>query len=335
MISVIIPAYNAEQTIERAIISAIRQIPDSEVIVALNGCTDQTEEIVKKLAAQNANVKPVYSEKGVSVARNTGIEQASGEWLMFLDADDYYEDNSQQSIQRCLENTAIDLWVFGHKSGNEERRVIDGTKIQTFENSAVLNARVMMLQNPTRYMQAWGKLYRADIIKQNDLRFNTTMTLSEDSDFTLRYSKYCSGIGFVPDVIYHYSLIATSTMRQNDGSKVRHYTDAMEKTRESVSGEPEAIRKAFQTYVLMHMNIAMVREVFAVGNTNSKAEKKALMKQTASEKIFADAISSTKKGECFSLRMAPILFLKMHLDGCAALVYSTRAKQNARREGLL
>ena len=333
MISVIIPAYNAEKTIERAVRSAIHQIPDSEVLVVLNGCTDQTEDIVKKLSETFLNVKLFHSEKGVSAARNKGIDQAGGKWIMFLDADDYYEENTELALRSCIENPQIDLWIFGHKAGNEVRKVTDGPQPLIYEGARVLNARVMMMENPTRYMQAWGKLYRADIIKQNGLSFNTAMSLSEDSDFTLHYTKYCFGIGFVSDVIYHYSLEDTSVMRQIDGKKVRGYIDAMEKTRDSISDEPEAIRTAFQTYVLMHMNIAMVREVFAVGNKSSRKDKKTLMKQTASEKIFAEALAQTNKGKCFSLRMLPILFLKMHLDGCATLVYNTRAKQNARREG--
>lgn len=333
MISVIIPAYNAAKTIERALMSAIRQIPDGEIIVVENGCSDNTESIVNSLSNQYQNIKLIHSSKGVSAARNAGIVAAKGNWIMFLDADDYFEDNIRGIVEKSVGNTQIDLWLFGHYSGKEPRGVTANDKDLLYVNQDVLKARTIMLENPTRYMEVWSKLFKASIIKGNNLLFNESLSLAEDSDFSLKYTKYCNSICFSHEFIYHYSLDASSTMRKKDGTKVQRYILSMEETKKAIENEPTEILKAFNKYVLMHFNIAMVREVFVVNNNDSKKTKEHLLKKTAATPIFKDAISGTKMFECMSLRMIPVLCLKLHFYTIAAFIYELRAKQNNTREG--
>lgn len=334
MISVIIPAHNAEQTIERAILSAVSQIPDSEIIVVLNGCTDQTEIVAEQLAKEHASVRVLHSEKGVSRARNAGIRASEGEWMMFLDADDWFEEQTGAVIRKYLADPSADLWLFGHKTDNEERSVTDGPEMTGFSGDEIETIRVRMLENPTRYMQVWAKIFRTSLMKEQGLFFHEDLALSEDSDFTFRYSRYCSKICLCPESIYHYALDNASTMRTYDGTKVQKYADAMKETGEAAREETAAIQHAFRKYVLMHMNIAMVREVFACDRTDiSRREQMIQMKQTAAQPVFREAIEKTKASECFSLRMAPVLFLKMHLYGLTGLMYRVRAKQNAKKEG--
>ena len=91
LLSVVIPAYNAETSITGTVQSIYREFQMAipyEIIVVENGSTDQTTRVVEKLAAQMTCVKLYHSEKGVSNARNAGIANASGKWLMFVDADD-------------------------------------------------------------------------------------------------------------------------------------------------------------------------------------------------------------------------------------------------------
>jgi hypothetical protein len=121
-------------------------------------------------------------------------------------------------------------------------------------------------------------------------------------------------------------------MRVMDGSKTKDYLFAMRTTAKAVESENATIQKAFQKYVLMHLNILMVREVFAVRNSEKYSAKYAHMKQIAREDVFCPAIANTKATECTSLRMLPILLLKLKLTHCASLLFALRALQNSMRE---
>ncbi len=333
MISVIIPANNAEATIHRAILSATGNIPDGEIIVVENGCTDNTEEIVKAAALNDERIKLIHSEKGVSAARNAGLKAASGDWIMFLDADDCFLPGAKKIISACVNDKETDFWLFGHMAGKEKRGVNKTNADKRYSGFQTEQIRVKMIENPTRYMQVWGKLFKADVVKDNGLFFNEAMALSEDSDFTLRYTGYCRSICLSPHIIYSYSIDPGSTIRKNDGEKIKKYVHAMEETGKGMDGESPAIRGAFRKYILMHMNIAIVRGALSYSD-DSATDKDRIerMKATAAEDIFATAIKSTKASECFSLRMLPVFFLKKHLYRLAYLVYNARAKQNARRE---
>ncbi len=332
MVSVIIPAHNAEKTIERAVVSAAQLLSDSEIIVVENGSEDATQAVVKKLQKEIRNLILIFSDSGVSKARNAGLACASGEWILFLDADDYLEKEAGPVLNKCAADRSADLWLFGHHAGSRERSVTDGGQEEIYPAGRITEARVRMLHDPTRYMQVWGKLFQHSIIRKENLKFDEQLTLSEDSDFTLRYTRFCKKICFSPCVMYHYSVDNVSAMRQYDGTKAQRYVRAMQETGKKMEGEEDEIRDAFRRYVLMHMNIAMVREIFAEGNRSSAAQKREQMAALAGTDVFAEAIADTKAGECRNLRMLPILFLKKHLYRPAALIYRARVRQNARRQ---
>ena len=93
MLSIIVPAYNAENTIKQS----INNLLDNdcfEIIIIENGSTDKTTDVVEEVVDKHSNVKLLHSTPGVSNARNCGIELASGDYIAFLDADDYYEVNT-------------------------------------------------------------------------------------------------------------------------------------------------------------------------------------------------------------------------------------------------
>ena len=124
----------------------------------------------------------------------------------------------------------------------------------------------------------------------------------------------------------------SSTIRSFDGNKTNDYILALKETYKSVQLESKAVQEAYQTYVLMHMNIAMVRENFCFNNPHNFYKKYKNMKRIVQEPIFKKAIDKTKKRECMSFRMAPILCLKLHFYFGASMIYSIRALQNYLRE---
>ncbi len=334
-LSVIIPAYNAEKFIERAVNSVLEQKVENgrlEVLVVENGSIDNTTKTVEKIIEKQKAVKLFHSSKGVSHARNMGIVQAKGKWILFLDADDILLENVLSDVLYNANKSQSDIYFYGHKNNNKDRLVCDNHVEEVFDSLKMENCKIRVLENPTRYMQAIAKVYKSEFLKNNNLKFNPNLRLSEDSDFCFRCLQVAKKVEFKNNIIYRVLPNISSATRAFDGNKVKDYIFALNETKKSISLENKKVQHAFSVYVLMHMNIAMVRENFSLNNKMSFFEKYKNMKKVIKEPIFKKAIDITKKKECFCLRMAPILCLKLHFDLGASLIYSIRALQNYLRE---
>ncbi len=333
LISFIIPAHNAEKYLSRAIESIICgecATNNVEVLVIENGSDDGTYNIAKEFADSKENVTVFESEKGVSNARNFGINKAKGKWICFVDADDYIKENTLIKLLDVAKDDSCDLFLFGHYSGKQERKIVDNDKV--YDGGRVEAARIELLENPTRYMQVWGKLFKREVILNNNIRFSDELRLAEDSDFVIKYTKFCEKIMFCSESIYCYSIDNSSCMRTYDGTKVAEYLKSMNVSQQNMLNESVNINKAFFKYVLMHYNIAMVREVFNINNGMSFSEKKKNMKFISEKKIFKNAFDNVRLRECKSFRMLPIAFIKLHFYMFAGLIYITKAGINSYRE---
>ena len=194
-ISVIVPVYNTEKYLRRCIDSVLAQTyQDFELLLIDDGSKDSSGAICDEYAAQDARVKVFHKENGgVSSARNVGLDNARGEWITFVDSDDYIEENFLKSFEGNLD---ADLVV-----GNTVLITLPRTKhhcipfgcymdLEHFISSYLLES---ILRVP------WGKLYRANIIV--DLRFNENMRLGEDTLFNLCYFRRITNVSVQCNVL--------------------------------------------------------------------------------------------------------------------------------------
>lgn len=337
--SFIIPCYNAADTLETAVSSICvdeKYRSLYEILLALNGCTDDTQQIAEKLQKKYADVqiRILESGKGVSRARNTGIREANGQWLVFLDADDSLAPDAVKVFLEDLQYAKADFYLYGHRKGTEQVHILDeGTDKYVHDPINVQSMQTQIIENPTRYMQVWAKLFNRELVAENQLFFQEELRLAEDSDFTLRYMLTCCQSMFLHDVpAYQYALSEGSAMRTYDGQKVEQYLISMLESKKAVEKANPQIKKAFETYILMHLNIAMVREVFCVENPAGFGAKVEKMREIAKREPFAECIAHVKPSECGSARMLPILCLKLKVAGFAGIIYTLRAKQNSKKE---
>ena len=369
-ITIIIPAHNVAGIIQKAI-NSITCHPQAtelvEILVVENGSTDDTVAVVSELQAQHTNLHLIHSAKGVSCARNRGIEIATGEWLVFLDADDELLPGAMDVMLDYVRNPepgdhdrrhTPDICFFGHKNG-EELRPVSQTCVYYAShevadelmatsghvNGTIQDALIETLSHPTRYLQVWAKLFRRSLIVDNHIRFDEKLRLAEDSEFTLRCIAVAQALRFCPELTYQYTLNPESVMRTWDGSKVSDYRHSMEATWEKLNllnTEPqgsqlqhEELQQAYHQYVMTHFNIAMVRETFHVDNPAGFGEKVAAMKRelaNEADNVFAKSLKAIPWKRCISPRMIAILLLRCHCYHLAGLIYHLRAKQNHARE---
>lgn len=322
-LSVIVPVYNCKDHLERCVGSILKQsFADYEIILVDDGSTDGSAQLADSLAANNPQVQVIHQEnQGVSIARNMGLLEAQGEYIMFVDADDYLLPNTAN----VFENEKLaDLTCLSFEVGNNSKKI---TNDQLYQASESEKAKVMMIENPTQYMTVWSKFFKRKIIEENNLRFNTTLRVAEDGDFMIKYLLCANSIQFFMEVCYHYSNDTKSVMSTFD-HKSNDYLNALMSSQRSIVNQNVAFQKAFAVYVLMHLNIIMVHETFATDNPLKYSVRMKRLKEMIKEPIFAEALATVKVSDCHGMRMMPVLLLKLHCNHLASILFIMRAKQN-------
>lgn len=185
LISIIIPAYNSENTIKRCIDSIVSQNYNNfEAIIIENNSKDNTLNVAKNLSENDNRIK-VFSTKvkGVSNARNIGLDNAQGQIIVFCDSDDYLETDILNKAVSYLEDETIDGIIFGFNMLDDDENLIKENPIskervissEEFIEETILGKEVM------GYL--WNKIYRSSLIK--GVRFNLELTHMEDSFFNI------------------------------------------------------------------------------------------------------------------------------------------------------
>lgn len=194
MLSIIVPVYNAQAYIDPCIESVLSQsFRDFELILVDDGSTDDSLKKCRRWET-DPRVRITSTENhGVSHARNLGLQQASGTWILFLDSDDYLLEGC---LERLMAMVSPDTrLVIGSYTDDAQEAVkplhqsvsADSVRIMTLDP---INHRLMpdfYAVKPMSLCACWGKLYRSDVIRENDLRFHEELRLSEDTLFNLDY----------------------------------------------------------------------------------------------------------------------------------------------------
>ena len=218
LVSVIVPAHNAEKWINRCIDSILKQTYELvEAIVVENGSTDNTQLILDSY--RDERVKIFCSTPGVSNARNLGIEKASGEYLCFLDADDWLAlDAIERMLNQCDSDTDI---VTARYYGDKPLEKYKKRKYDSDLEKFILKC----LYNPTKRGNATGNLYKTSFIKENNVRFNSELTHAEDSVFFFTLLKSKPVIMDLEEAVYYVFCNPDSATRAN--SNVSAFIDSM------------------------------------------------------------------------------------------------------------
>ncbi len=185
LISIIIPVYNAEKFLSHCINSILEQsYINLEIILVNDGSTDNSLSICEYYALKDNRIKVfTQANKGVSSARNLGIEKAQGEWIYFVDSDDLVFDGLFRDFYETISlNKLIDVYKFGYIIDDNGRRII-----MSNGNSELVSDHVSMLLNNEKckyFGFLWNMIFKKSILK--DVRFETEISWCEDHIFSYR-----------------------------------------------------------------------------------------------------------------------------------------------------
>ncbi|GEM_PF-1766222 len=219
MVSVILPAYNAEKYIERCVKSVLSQsCPLFELIIVNDGSTDQTVNICKKLCEPYNNCFILeQNNSGVSAARNRGLSQAKGEWIVFLDSDDYLEPDYVETVEKYSTGYNVDFLLFNFTTIGREQKIQSGQEYVYNANKLLIDG--LMRSNTevfrnTSLNSPWAKAYRLEMIRGAHLHFDDKITMGEDILFNLSYYLLVKKFVYVDRSMYNYQFSKGSLARK-------------------------------------------------------------------------------------------------------------------------
>lgn len=225
--SIIVPVYNAANTIERCVDSIMANKGDDFEVILIEDCSkDYSREICAQLAAKYPEVACLYNEKnsGVSYTRNRGLEAATGEYLLFVDSDDWISDSYIETFRKIVDKEKDAFVICGYVNHDEkyngvcEEYQFDRFLPGIFEDSGEaakidLKKHLKSLFDHTMLQQLWNKVFVNRIVQENHLRFDERISIGEDFRFILSYLKASriDKMFLVNRCLYHY-------MRDQEGS---------------------------------------------------------------------------------------------------------------------
>ena len=225
-ISIIIPVYNCEDTIEKCIESILRQtFEEFELILIDDGSKDKSGYICEKYKEKDCRVKVYHNQnRGVSFARNYGINISRGRYLMFCDSDDYVDTNWCEDLYKQI-IIYPDSWIccnfstIDYDTGQEKRMK------NTLNQINYINKKDFFITVDLGISGfCWNKIFDREIINREKIRFNENYSLGEDVEFCVDYLKVTKNIIFLNKYLYYYVKYSKETLTNR---KYENYFDLL------------------------------------------------------------------------------------------------------------
>ena len=225
LVSIIIPVFNCEEYINKCINSLISQTyRNIEIVLIDDGSTDRSGILCDNLTKMDERIIVFHKKnEGVSSARNKGLELIKGKYVLFVDADDYVEDNYVETLIKNLSSNEMVV------CGYYEEYVNDSVIMNTFKsNKVITNNQAQQLVYSDRGFGGylWNKVFLKEIIVKEKLRFNEKIYMCEDQLFVINYLLFVTKILVLNSVLYHYRMRKSSMVWQTNDNKKRTFYEA-------------------------------------------------------------------------------------------------------------
>ena len=220
--SIIIPVYNVKDYLEKCINSICSQsFHDFECILIDDGSTDGSGELCDKIAQNNTKIKVIHKKnEGVAVARTTGIKNANGKYILFVDSDDILLNEILYKAFESLTKNKSDILIFGY-----QRCTIEFNEIKVNSPTAYYSVEKMYNENGGMSFTLWNKIYKNELFSTINYDVVKGLTFSEDSYLTLALQRKAKKIDFLSIIGYSYLVRATSVTQT---LSLKNYNDRIQ-----------------------------------------------------------------------------------------------------------
>lgn len=216
LFSIIVPVYNAIAFVGDTIHNLLRQDVNKEILLINDGSTDDSLQLIKQYESKYDCIKVVDKKNGgVSSARNVGLNVAKGDYVIFVDSDDFIDDGLLERCEIILQRKSTDAVIFSYKYvyPKSSRKDI----CFRYKSSDYYSLKEWL----NEFYQLWSchilhcigtKVYRKSVIDQYNIRFNESISYLEDISFALEYLSHISNIYYLDEPAYHYRIINENSL---------------------------------------------------------------------------------------------------------------------------
>lgn len=256
LVSIVVPIYNMEQYLDRCLESVVNQTYERlEILLVDDGSTDSSSTVCDRWAAADSRITVIHKQNGgLGMARNTGLDHASGDYIFFLDSDDYVDTTLVEKCIRSVCKHNAEIVLFGRYNVYENGTVTLGTVKagrQLYRGSEI---QTEILPSLFTYelgfgVSAWSRMYSVKFLKNNALRFvSEREIISEDAFFSLPLFAAASAVSIVPESLYYYCRRDSSLSRRYQAGRQERNDIFLVKSLEKVEelGLPEAVKTHIQ-----------------------------------------------------------------------------------------
>lgn len=325
-ISVIVPIYNVEKYLDKCLNSLKNQNFESyEVIMVDDGATDNSRSIAEYYETNYGNIFTLVSQtnKGLSEARNTGMRYATGEYICFVDSDDYVEETYLQELYKCIKEHNADLIFCAFRSVDEEGNMIREVFEKQYDSQTIYTLEkrkdLLLTQNA-----AWNKLYKRQIIIDNELWF-TPGVWYEDLRFVKKYMLFASRFVYCDTILYNYLIRKGSIMNSMGSSRNIEIISAIDEIIDFYKERKllQMFHEEIEFLAIDHMYIStLVRLIRAKERAQLEIIKKSFVEHFPKYKKNK-YIKRLEKG-----RKLILFMLDMRLYGMIRMVFGMKEKKN-------
>lgn len=326
-ISVIVPVYNGEEYLEKSIELILGQpYKNIELILVNDGSTDSSKSICERYVKADSRVILINKNNGgISAARNTGLDAATGEWVSFIDQDDEISNDIYLRLNDSIDSS-IDMVVAGKKMLliDDQSNVIQES-LYNYKNEIVDDKlkELMYLFNvnrDTRLLHLWNCLYKRAVIDKFKIKFNTNLKFGhEDSLFNFEYVTKCKKIKYVDGVVYTYSRrMATSTSLKKNKDFINDFMTYCDVSGGCLENMDNKMESMFFTY-LFRLGINLFKQYGLNGQKEALSQIYRKAKVTANSVQISRMCVGTTQLYFFYLICA-LLIKNNHTDLCRMII---------------
>lgn len=208
-ISIVIPVYNMEKYIIRTLESIVNQTFDNyEIIIVNDGSTDNTVNVIESYLSNYNSSYSIFNQNnmGVSKARNRGINEATGEFLMFLDGDDYLSHDFFEVMIEKITSSTSDLVYCGGDVVTPKEELVSAysTKFEYLNDDITGKHAANMMLKEKIWIYIGNALYRKKIVEENGIKFPSTFSQGEDQEFIIKFLHHSNKVSCVNKTLFYY-----------------------------------------------------------------------------------------------------------------------------------
>ena len=327
LISVIVPVYNVDKYLDKCIKSIINQTyKNLEIILVDDGSSDKCPKMCDDWAKKDNRIKVIHKKNGgVSSARNIGIKESKGEYITFVDSDDWLEKDFIIKLYEVIIKNDSDIALSAYK------RVV-GTnieKINVCDNTYSINSKEYLIKalNPqTGYGFCHMKLISKNCLK--NIFFNEQLKVTEDALFNIMLSKKINKVTFLGEALYNYRINTSSVVKKYDQEYPYKYLKGIKEIKEYLfkTYKDKEIKHNYYNFVVYHVMLVAVNYCYHQNNTTKN--KNRLLKEICNINEFQEAIKKSNYKNISLTRKITLFTIKHKLYCITGLICKYRQRQN-------